>query len=133
MESRMRPSPLPSIPSQINNKGRIAMAEVKIVVVWTVRLSAGIELPATSTDKTTTMVKLMTLPPTTSPKESSGIPERAELIPTKRLGSEDAKAITKKATTNSRHCRDLAMRIKELIKEFPAQNKTRDEKIKMQI
>jgi len=70
--------------------------------------------------KATAKVKSITLPLITSPKESSGMPWSAEVIPTNKSGSEAPKEMAKKATTNSRQLKNLAIRISALTSHSPA-------------
>ena len=57
----------------------------------------------------------------------------AEEIPTKRLGAEPAKAITKKATTNSRQPKNLDILIRAPTKKEPDQKSKAQEAMKIKI
>ena len=133
MKIKINPSPLPKVPSKIKSKGKIAMKIVKIAEFWINLLSAEMPPLATKVAKAMAKVKSRTFDPTTSPKESWGILWRTEEIPTKRLGIEVAKAIIKKATTNSRHPKNLAIRIKASISHLPTQNSKKQEVKKIEI
>jgi hypothetical protein len=57
----------------------------------------------------------------------------AEEIPTNKFGAEAAKAMIKKAITNSRQPKNLATLIKAKTKKLPDQKRIKQEKIKMKI
>lgn len=84
-----------------------------------VLLFAGIPFFANMAARPIERVKSTKLPPIISPKASSGIPCKAEEIPTKRLGKEATKAITIKERTNSFQPRYFATLIKLLTISSP--------------
>jgi hypothetical protein len=87
---------------------------VKNELACVVLPSASISfLRENKTARTTASVMSMTFPPIISPKESWGMPLMAEIIPTAKLGKDAAKAITKKATTNSVSFKNFAVLISE--------------------
>lgn len=98
--------------SQIKSIGKTAAIDVKIRELLMVLLFAGIFFLENNVAKAIARVKSITLPPITSPKDSSGTLCIAEDIPTKRLGNEPIKAIKRKDTTNSFHPKNLAILLK---------------------
>ncbi len=101
-------------------KSNDAAITVNIAVAWAVLLSASRPFLEIRTAKAITKLKSIRLPPVTSPRESSGILFIAEIMPTNRLGAEDANDITKKATTNSLSPRNRATKIREFISHLAA-------------
>jgi len=128
------PSGLDNVPSSISITGRIAAPSVKNDVDCIVLLSAVISLfGENKTAKPTANVKAIKLLPIMSPKESSGIPCRAEVTPTKRFGNEAATAITKKATTNSFNPKNLDNLTKPLTIKSPEKYKRPQDVTKISI
>ncbi len=99
------------------------MKRVKSEEERTVLLSVEIP-PAIKAAKAITNVKSVTLPPIISPKESSGILLRAEMMPTKRFGIDVPNAIIMNAATNSRHPKNLAILAKAVTIHFPDNART---------
>src|SRR4030042_4497404 len=108
------PAPRDKSPSKTKKSGKTAMAAVKMALFWIKRLAVQRDERPRKIAKATARVKSITFPLTMSPKESSGMPWSAEMIPTKRFGADAAKATVKKATTNSRQPKNLATLIKTL-------------------
>lgn len=109
------------------------MKIVKTAECCTILLSAGSPVRLKRAAKATTRVKSTTFPPTTSPKESSGMPLKADETPRNKFGMELAKDIIKKATTNSRQPKNLATPAKAPISHFPEKARAKQEKIKIKI
>jgi hypothetical protein len=66
-----------------------------------------------------------------SPKESCGIPAKTEFMPTNKLGREEAKAMTKKAITNSLNLKNLAIFISDPTRKEPERNIKHTENMKI--
>ena len=103
----------------------------KTALPWIVRPEDFKPFLEIKTPKATTKDKSIILPPITSLKESWGMPWKAELIPTEKLETEAAKAIAKKATTNSFHPKNLAILVKEKTSFLLAKAKIKNETIKI--
>ncbi len=125
------PSILLNLLSKIKIMGNTATTDVKIALFWTISLSVEMSFLLKNMAMAIIRVKSIKFPPTMSPNANSGRPWKTAFKSTKKFGREAAKAITKKAMTNSFQFRYLAIWTKDLIRRELSQASKIQESIKI--